>query len=86
MEKEPNELISARASLRRWEENPGDTERRNFLRQGVRSLSDVIFSDLPEVYKTLAKKLIIAYRNRVLSEAKGILVDSGSRELAYLEH
>ena len=45
MDKEPNELVGARATLKTSEENLGDPERLSYLKQGISLLNDVITGD-----------------------------------------
>lgn len=86
MDKEPNELVEARASLKKSEGNLGDPEKLSYLKQGISLLIDVIMGNYAQVYKDRANKMVVTYRNRILLEVKGILSNADSYELDSLEH
>jgi hypothetical protein len=86
MTKEPTKLIAARAELERAAENLRDPARLSHLRNGINSLLQLMSGVSPRIEKDIAKKLLLTYRNKVLSEAKVILADLESYEQGYLEH
>ncbi len=86
MEKEPKELVEARAWLRKSEEDLGDPQRLPYIQRGISLLIDVIAGNHPQVLKERAKNLAVTYRNRILAEVKVILSNADSCELDSLEH
>ena len=86
MIKEPNKLVVARAGLERAEENLSDPSRLGHFSNAINSLLQLMSGDSPRIEKDIAKKLVLTYRNKVLSEAKVILASSESYEPGYLEH
>jgi hypothetical protein len=86
MIKEPNKLVAARAGLERAEKDLGDPDRLGHLRNAVNSLLQLMSGVSPRIEKDIAKKLVLAYRNKVLSEAKVILANFESYEPEFLEH
>src|SRR5215813_3245925 len=86
MVKEPNRLVVARAGLERAAENLGDPGRLGDLRSAINSLLQLMSGVSPRIEKDIAKKLLLTYRNKVLSEAKVILANLESYEPGYLEH
>ena len=86
MDKEPNELVEARISLKKLEENFGDPERLSYLKQGISLLGDVIMGDCAQVHKDRANKMVFTYRNRILSEVKGVLSNADSCDMDSLNH
>jgi hypothetical protein len=86
MNKEPNELMEARTSLKKWEESLHDPKTLTYLKQGISLLSDVAMGNYAQVYKDRANNIVVGYRNRILSEVRGILSNGDSYELDSLVH
>src|SRR5262245_3574388 len=86
MTKEPTKLVAARAELERAAENLRDPARLSHLRNAINSLLQLMSGVSPRIEKDIAKKLLLTYRNKVLSEAKVILANLESYEPGYLEH
>lgn len=86
MIKEPNKLVAARAKLERAPEDLRDPGRLGHLRTAISSLLQLMSGVSPRIEKDIAKKLVLTYRNKVLSEAKVILANLESYEPKYLEH
>jgi len=86
MIKEPNKLVAARAALERAAEDLRDPGRLGHLRNAISSLLQLMSGVSPRIEKDIAKKLLLTYRNKVLSEAKVILSNLESYEPGYLEH
>lgn len=86
MIKEPRELVAARAALKKAEENLGDPAKLVHLRNAINSLLGVMLGDSPQIEKDIAKKLVLTYRNKMLSEVKVILANFDSYEPESLEH
>ena len=73
MVKEATELVTARAALGKAEKDLGDPATFIHLRNGIVSLSGMISGDFRQIEKDLARKLLLTYRNKVLSEVKAVL-------------
>jgi len=86
MIKEPNKLVAARAELEKVAEDLRDPGRLGHLRNAINSLLQLMSGVSPRIEKDIAKKLLLTYRNKVLSEAKVILANLESYEPGYLEH
>ena len=86
MGKEPNTLVAARAALETAEKDLGDPNRLGHLRNAINSLLRMMSGVSPRIEKDIAKKMVLTYRNKVLSDAKVILADFDSYEPEYLEH
>jgi len=86
MIKEANKLVAARAGLQRAEEDLRDPGRLGDLKNAINSLLQLMSGVSPRIEKDIAKKLVLTYRNKVLSEAKVILANSESHEPEFLEH
>src|SRR5262245_57860813 len=86
MIKEPNKFVAARAELERASEDLIDPVRLGHLRNAINSLLQLISGVSPRIEKDIAKKLLLTYRDKVLSEAKVILANLESYEPEYLEH
>jgi hypothetical protein len=86
MIKEPNKLVGARAALERAAEGLGDPGRMGDLRNAISSLLQLMSGVSPRIEKDIAKKLLLTYRTKVLSEAKVNLANLESYEPGYLEH
>jgi|SRR4029434_1672074 hypothetical protein len=86
MVKEPNELVAARAALKKAEEDLGDPGRFVHLRSAINSLLGVMVGDSPQIEKDIANKLVLTYKSKVLSEVKVILANFDSCEPGSLEH
>ena len=86
MIKEPNKLVAARAALERAAEDLRDPGRLGDLRNAISSLLQLMSGVSPRIEKDIAKKLLLTYRNKVLSEAKVILANLESYEPGYIEH
>ena len=70
MVKEPNELVAARAALKKAEEDLGDPGRFVHLRSAINSLLGVMVGDSPQIEKDIANKLVLTYKSNVLSEVR----------------
>ena len=86
MIKEPNKSVAARAALERATEDLRDPVRLGHLRNAVSSLLQLMSGVSPRIEKDIAKKLLLTYRNKVLSEGKVILANLESYEPEYLGH
>jgi hypothetical protein len=86
MTKEPNKLVAARAELERAAEDLKDPGRLVHLRNAINSLLQLMSGVSPRIEKDIARKLLLTYRNKVLSETKVILANLESYEPEYLEH
>src|SRR5262249_20022025 len=86
MIKEPNRLVVARAELERAAEDLIDPGRLGNLRSAINSLLQLMSGVSPRIEKDIAKKLLLTYKNKVLSEAKVSLANRESSEPGYLEH
>src|SRR5499426_740830 len=86
MIKEPNKLVAARAELEKAAEDLRDPRRLGHLRNAISPLLQLMSGVSPRIEKDIAKKLLLTYRNKVLSEAKVILANLESYEPGYLEH
>jgi hypothetical protein len=86
MIKEPNKLVAARSALERAAEDLRDPGRLGDLRNAISSLLQLMSGVSPRIEKDIAKKLLLTYRNKVLSEAKVILANLESYEPGYIEH
>jgi hypothetical protein len=86
MIKEPNDLVAARAALKKAEEDLRDPDRFVHLRDAIKLLLGVMLGGSAQIQKDIAKKLVLTYRNKVLSEAKIILANLDSYEPESLEH
>ena len=85
MIKEPTKLVAARAELEKAAEDLRDPRRLGHLRNAI-PLLQLMSGVSPRIEKDIAKKLLLTYRNKVLSEAKVILANLESYEPGYLEH
>ena len=85
MVKEATELVTARATLRKAEKDLGDPGTFIHLRNGIDSLLGMMSRDSRQIEKDLARKLLLTYKNKVLSEVKAIL-DLDSCEPESLSH
>src|SRR5215813_9994888 len=86
MIKEPNKLVAARTALERAAEDLRDSGRVGDLTNAINSLLQLMSGVSPRIEKDIAKKLLLTYRNKVLSEAKVIRANLESYEPGYLEH
>ena len=86
MIKEPNKLVAARTALERAAEDLRDSGRVGDLTNAISSLLQLMSGVSPRIEKDIAKKLLLTYRNKVLSEAKVIRANLESYEPEYLEH
>jgi|RhiMetdeSRZDD1v2_1073273.scaffolds.fasta_scaffold321210_2 hypothetical protein len=86
MIKEPSKLVAARAALEKAEEDLGDPGRLGHLRNAINFFLRVMSGVSPQIEKDIAKKLVLTYRNKVLSEVKIILANFDSYESGSLEH
>src|SRR5262247_1312418 len=86
MIKEPNKLVAARAELERAAEDLIDPARLGHLRNAINSLLQLMSGVSPRIEKDIAKKLVLTYRIKVLSEAMVTLANLESYEPGYLEH
>src|SRR5215510_2311490 len=86
MIKEPNKLVASRAELEKWAEDLRDAGRLGHLKNAISSLLQLMSGVSPRIEKDIAKKLLLTYRNKVLSEAKVILANLETYEPEYLEH
>ena len=86
MVKEATELVAARAALRKAEKDLGDPGALIHLRNAIDSLLGMMSGNSPQIQKDIARKLVLAYKNKVLSEVKTILANPDSREPESLNH
>ena len=86
MVKEATELVTARALLKKAEGNLGDPGMLVHLRNAINSLSAIKLGASPQIEKDLARRLVLTYRNKVLSEVKSILANFDSCEPESLQH
>ena len=86
MVKEATELVTARALLKKVEGNLGDPGMLVHLRNAINSLSAIKLGDSPQIEKDLARRLVLTYRNKVLSEVKAIFANFDSCEPESLKH
>ena len=86
MVKEATELVTARALLKKAEGNLGDPGMLVHLRNAIDSLSAIKLGAFPQIQKDLARRLVLTYRNKVLSEVKDILANFESCEPESLQH
>jgi hypothetical protein len=86
MVKEATELVTARALLKKAEGNLGDPGMLVYLRNAIGSLSAIKLGAFPQIEKDLARRLVLTYRNKVLSEVKSILANFDSSEPESLQH
>ena len=84
MIKEPNKLVAARAELEKAAEDLRDPVRLGHLKNAISSLLQLMSGVYPRIGKDIAKRLLLTYRNKVLSEAKVILANLESYEPGYL--
>jgi hypothetical protein len=86
MVKEATELVTARALLKKTEGNLGDPGMLVHLRNAINALSALKLGASPQIEKDLARRLVLTYRNKVLSEVKSILANFDSCEPESLLH
>jgi len=86
MVKEATELVTARALLKKLEGNLGDPGMLVDLRNAINSLLAIMSGNSPQIEKDLAMRLVLTYRNKVLSEVKAILANFDSCEPEALKH
>jgi hypothetical protein len=86
MVKEATELVTARALLKKAEGNLGDPRMLVHLRNAINSLSAIMSANSPQIEKDLARRLMLTYRNKVLSEVKAILANFDSSDPESLPH
>jgi hypothetical protein len=86
MVKEATELVTARALLKKAEGNLGDPGMLVYLRNAIRFLFGMMSGDAPQIQKDLAKKLVLTYKSKVLSEVKAILANFDAYEPESLKH
>jgi hypothetical protein len=86
MVKETTELVTARAALRKAEKDLGDPGALIHLRNGIHSLLGMMSGDFRQIEKDLARRLVLTYRNIVLSEVMAILANFDSCEPESLKH
>ena len=82
----PNKLVEARDELQRAEEDVRDPGRLDHLRKGVASLLELMSGVSPRIEKDIAKKLVLAYRDKVLLESKTIVAKLEMYEPEHLAH
>lgn len=86
MAKEATELVTARAALRKAERDLEDPGALTHLRNAIDSLLGMMSGNSPQIQKDIARKLILTYRNKVLSEVKTRLANVDSYEPEPLNH
>jgi hypothetical protein len=86
MSNEPSALVTARAALKKAEEDFGDPHGLVHLRNAVNSLLEVASGESPQIEKDIAKKLVLSCRTKVLSEAKLMLANFDSHEAAIAQY
>jgi hypothetical protein len=86
MVKEAAELVTARAALRKAEKDRRDPGALIHIRNGIDSLMGMISGYSRQIEKDLARKLVLTYKNKVLTEVKTILANFDSYETESLNH
>jgi hypothetical protein len=86
MIKQPSKLAGARAVLEKAAEDLGNPGRLDHLTTAINSLFQLMSGASPRIEKDIAKKFVLTYRNKVLSEAKVILANFHSYEPESLQH
>jgi hypothetical protein len=86
MMKEQNKFVAARAMLKKTEEDLGDPISLDRFRNAINVLLAIMSGVSPRIEKDIAKKLVLTYRNKVLSQVKVIVANHDSHEAEYLEH
>jgi hypothetical protein len=86
MVKEATELVTAKAALKKAEKDLGDPSTLIHLRNAIESLLGMMVGDSPKIQKDLARKLVLTYKNKVLSEVKAIVANFDSYEPESLKH
>lgn len=86
MVKEATELVAARAALRKAEKDLGDPGALIHIRKAIDFLLGMMSGNSRQIEKDLARKLVLTYRNKVLSEVKTILANFDSYEPESLNH
>lgn len=81
-----SKLVAARAVLEKAEEDLGDPGKLDDIRNVINSLLQGLSGVSPQIEKDIAKKLVLTYRNKVLSEVKLMLSNVDSYEAAFLEY
>ena len=83
---QPSTLFAARAELLKAEKDLRDPAKLAQLRNSINFLFQVMSGVSPRIEKDIAKRLVLTYRNKILAEAKAILLNRESYEPGYLEH
>jgi hypothetical protein len=86
MVKEATELVAARAALRKAEKDLRDPGMLVHLRNAIDSLLAIRLGAYPQIEKDLARRLVLTYKSKVLSEVKAILANFDSYESESLNH
>jgi hypothetical protein len=86
MVKESYELSAATAALKKSAEDFGDPGRLVHLKNGINSLLEVMSGESAQIQKDISKRLVLTYRNKLLSEMKVILANIDSHRSESLEH
>jgi hypothetical protein len=86
MLKKPTQLVAARAALEKAEEDLGDPGRFVDIKNAINSVLGVMSGVSPQIEIDIAKRLLLKYRSKVLSEVKLILANVDSHEAESLEH
>jgi hypothetical protein len=86
MSNKPSALVTARAALKKAEEDFGNPQRLVHLKNAVHSLLEVMSGAAPKIEKDIAKKLALSCRTKVLSEAQLMLANLDSCEAADLQY
>ncbi len=81
-----SKLVAARAVLEKAEEDLGDPGKLDDIRNVINTLLQGLSGVSRQIEKDIAKKLVLTYRNKVLSEVKLILSNSDAYEAAFLEY
>lgn len=84
MIKEPSKLVAARVALEKAEKDLGDPGRLGHFRNAINFLLRVMSEVSSQIEKDIAKKRVLTYRNKVLSEGHPANFDS--YEPGSLEH
>ena len=86
MIKEPSKFVAARAALEKAEADLGEPSRLDDFKKVINFLLREMSGVAPQTEKDIAEKLVLTYRNKVLSEVKMILANFDSHEPAFLEY
>ena len=80
---EPRELTQARIFLGDYDK---DNRKSNRLKLGLYSLNNVIEGDYDPKYTKIANNILRSYRNKIISEANGLLLEYTTTTLFEVKH